>query len=194
MTAFDLDRHVASQARPHFQSLFSTADTGIISTTLSFLSTVLFHPAVIYAKFYPVHRSVDDAGSSLSKHASYAEATLKSPAEQDEDMEGDDDRYARWRCSALGGLRWILGAKHRELYMGCSLLRTYYIEQPLHSSVVDEIGTLIKESTFWCMLYPIEDLEKGEQSFGVGFPPVRRNAWSVLPLLVDHYQGAVVIP
>lgn len=118
----------------------------------------------------------DDSGTPRSK--------------ADEQEEGEQDRKARLRISALGATRWIFGMSLSTILFYCMRSKPY-TSLGTTSSLSEDFLAFSSNPALWTALHPNESCPwvDGFESFGFAQPNVRKAAWGLVQTLLNTEKG-----
>ncbi|EPQ53690.1 hypothetical protein GLOTRDRAFT_117039 [Gloeophyllum trabeum ATCC 11539] len=166
MAGSDADRLVARHARASWEDFVSLAPPSALaldeSALLRMLQRTALDPGAVYLSLNPPQVSVEPGVPGRKAPPKRREEEPVRAKTEDEE-ESEDDRNARLRVGALGGLKWVLG-----------------------------LAEILGNPALWTSLSharaaPWVDVP----SFGCGQPVVRRAAWALVQALVGHWAEEV---
>jgi hypothetical protein len=189
LSAHDIDRSCSSQSRQALEILHRGLQETQMELILAFVSKVVYEPDLTFAWLYPTLRTFENDSQVSTTTGPKTNAKEMVTRDQDDDGESEAARSARWRTSAIGTIKWLLGA---EILKSCCKpqSKNHEIELPSSISMSSEIHSLLDNATFWSIF--ISEAEN-EAAFGANFPSVRHSAWMLLQALVLSHGGTPYI-
>ena len=176
-------------------------DETFLSSIAAFVQRTALDPSGIYAYLNPLppiatavppikKGQLGGRSSAMATPRKDDSGTQAPRSKIDEQEEGEQDRKARLRVSALGATRWIFSMS-LSITLSSTLPSKYYTCLGTTPNLSEDLLSFSSNPALWTALHADESCPwiDGFESFGFGQPNVRKAAWGLVQTLLNTQKG-----